>query len=399
VKQSSDRILTTHTGSLPRPAALADAMVRRERADLDDDGAERLPDMIRTAVAEIVRRQIEAGIDVVSDGEMSKIGYATYVKERLTGFEGEGAALSVVADLDDFPGLAERALAGLVTATPACVGPVGYVGRRALTEDLRNLRAALDAADFTEAFVPAASPGVISLYLENRHYGSQEAYLAALAAAMREEYEAITEAGFLVQIDSPDLAMGRHIQYAQLSVEEFRGRVALHVEAINEAIRGIDPGRVRLHLCWGNYQGPHHHDVPLADVLDIVLTARAQGLVLEAANPRHAHEWRVFEEVRLPEDKLIVPGVIDTSTNYIEHPELVAERITRYAELVGRDRVIAGTDCGFASFATFLPVDPGIAWAKLASLAEGARLASDRLWRRVPARAGDRAAVGAATTD
>jgi 5-methyltetrahydropteroyltriglutamate--homocysteine methyltransferase len=399
VKQSSDRILTTHTGSLPRPAALAEAMVRREKDDLDEAGMGRIPEMIRTSVVDVVRRQAKAGIDVVSDGEMSKIGYATYVKERLTGFEGEGAALSVVADLDDFPGLAERALAGLVTATPACVGPVTYMGRAALTADLRNFRAALDATDVAEAFVPAASPGVISLYLENRHYARQESYLAALAAAMREEYEAITDAGFLVQIDSPDLAMGRHIQYAQLSVEEFRGRVALHVEAINEAIRGIDPGKVRLHLCWGNYQGPHHHDVPLKNVLDIVLTARVQGIVFEAANPRHAHEWRVFEEVRLPEDKVIIPGVIDTSTNYIEHPELVAERITRYAELVGRDRVIAGTDCGFASFATFLPVDPGIAWAKLASLSEGARLASDRLWRRVPARAGDRAGVGAAAID
>jgi 5-methyltetrahydropteroyltriglutamate--homocysteine methyltransferase len=397
MKHSSDRILTTHTGSLPRPPALAEAMVRRERGELDAAGTARLPDMVRDAVATVVGRQAEAGIDVVSDGEVSKIGYATYVKERLTGFGGEGAALSVVADLDDYPGLAERALAGLVTATPACVGPVGYVGGAALAEDLRNLRTALDGVEAAEAFVPAASPGVISLYLENRHYDSQESYLGALAAAMREEYEAITDAGFLVQIDSPDLAMGRHIQYSGLTVKEFRGRLALHVEAINEATRAIDPDRVRVHLCWGNYQGPHHHDIPLADILDIVLTLRARALLFEAANPRHAHEWRLFEEVDLPEDKLLVPGVIDTSTNYIEHPELVAERITRYARMVGRERVIAGTDCGFSSFATFLAVHPEIAWAKLASLGEGARLASDRLWGRASAPSSDvPSAVGTA---
>ncbi|HEX3607610.1 MAG TPA: cobalamin-independent methionine synthase II family protein [Candidatus Dormibacteraeota bacterium] len=388
MQQSSDRILTTHTGSLPRPPALAEAMVRRERGELDAVSGERLPEMVRSAVADVVARQVRAGIDVVSDGEAGKIGYATYVKERLSGFGGEGVALSVVADLDDFPGLAERALAGLVTATPACVGQVGYTGAAALRDDLASFRAALDGAGVSEAFVPAASPGVISLYLENRHYDSQESYLAALAAAMREEYEAIVDAGFLVQIDSPDLAMGRHTQYARLDLGEFRRRLAQHVEAINEATRGIDPTRVRVHLCWGNYQGPHHHDVALADIVDIVLTLRAQAIVLEASNPRHAHEWRVFEDVRLPDDKLLVPGVIDTSTNYIEHPEVVAERITRYAGVVGRERVIAGTDCGFATFATFLPVMPEIAWAKLAALAEGARLASDRLWRRAPVGAG-----------
>jgi 5-methyltetrahydropteroyltriglutamate--homocysteine methyltransferase len=395
VNRSTDRILTTHTGSLPRPAQLAEAMVRRERGELDAATAERLPGMIRDAVREVVARQRRTGIDAVSDGEMSKIGYATYVKERLSGFEGEGAALGVVADLDDFPGLAERALSGLVTATPACDGPIAYTGGVALARDLENLRAALAAGGGGEAFLPAASPGVIALYLQNRHYPGEEAYLDAIAEAMREEYEAITGAGFLVQIDAPDLAMGRHIQYAALTVEEFRARLRLHVEAVNHAVRGIDPGMVRVHLCWGNYQGPHHHDVDLADIADIVAGVRAGAIVLEAANPRHAHEWRVFEEVALPETMVLVPGVVDTSTNYIEHPELIAERITRYAGIVGRERVIAGTDCGFASFATFLPVDPRVAWAKLESLVEGARIASDRLWGRTAAQPGARTASAA----
>lgn len=386
MNRSTDRILTTHTGSLPRPARLGEAMVRRERGELDAATAERLPGMIRDAVIEAVVRQRRIGIDAVSDGEMSKIGYATYVKERLSGFEGEGVALGVVADLDDYPGLAERVLSGLVTATPACTGPISYTGGAALARDVENLRAGLDAAGGVEAFVPAASPGVIALYLQNRHYRTDEEYLDALADAMRDEYEAITGAGFLLQIDAPDLAMGRHIQYARLGLDDFRARLATHVAAINRAVRRIDPENVRVHVCWGNYQGPHHHDVALADIVDIVLGVHAGAIVLEAANPRHAHEWRVFEDVRVPDAMVLVPGVIDTSTNYIEHPELVAERVSRYAGVVGRERVIAGTDCGFASFATFLPVDPRVAWAKLESLTEGARIASDRLWGRTPAR-------------
>lgn len=379
---SADRILTTHTGSLPRPPALAEAMVTRETGELDAEQVAALPGMVGSAIAQVLARQVEVGLDVISDGEMGKIGYSTYVKERMSGFDGEAGALAL-ADLEDFPEFTERALTGLVTGTPACTGPVTYTGRDALEVDLRAVRAGLDAAGLTgrEVFVPAASPGVISLFLADQHYGDQESYLAALAEAMRTEYEAIAAAGFLVQIDCPDLAMGRHAQYADLTVEEFRKKIAVHVEALNTAVRNIDPDQLRMHLCWGNYEGPHNHDVDLVDIIDIVLQARPRAIVVEAANPRHGHEWQVFETVTLPQDKILIPGVIDTSSNYIEHPDLVAQRILRYAELVGPERVIAGTDCGFSTFASFLPVSPRIAWAKLASLVEGAARASAQLRR------------------
>lgn len=382
MQTSADRILTTHTGSLPRPPALAEAMVTRETGELTAEQSAALPGMIGSAIAEVLGRQLEVGLDVISDGEMGKIGYSTYVKERLSGFDGEAGALTL-ADLEDFPEFTERALAGLVTATPACTGPVTYTGQDALAADLRALRAGLGTAGMQgrEVFVPAASPGVISLFLADQHYGDQESYLAALAEAMRTEYEAIAAAGFLVQIDCPDLAMGRHAQYADITVEEFRKKIVVHVEALNTAVRNIDPDRLRLHLCWGNYEGPHNHDVDLADIIDIVLAARPRGIVVEAANPRHGHEWQVFSDITLPEDKILIPGVIDTSSNYIEHPDLVAQRIVRYAELVGVERLIAGTDCGFATFASFLPVSPRIAWAKLAALVEGAERASARLRR------------------
>ncbi len=383
---SSERILTTHTGSLPRPGELADALVARENGDLSPERAAALPGLVEESIAQVLRRQVELGLDVVSDGEMGKIGYSTYVKERMSGFDGESGALAL-ADLEDYPEFTERALTGLVTGTPACTGPVVYTGQDALAAELAAVRAGVEAAGVdlsaTEVFVPAASPGVISLFLADRFYGDQETYLAALADAMRVEYEAIADAGFLVQVDCPDLALGRHAQYAHLTVEEFRAKAALHVEALDHALRSIPPDRLRMHLCWGNYEGPHHRDVDLADIVDIVLRARPRGLVLEAANPRHGHEWQVFETVALPDDKVLVPGVVDTSSNYIEHPDLVAQRICRYAELVGPERVIAGTDCGFATFASFLPVSPRIAWAKLAALVEGAARATARL--RTPA--------------
>ena len=382
MRTSSDRILTTHTGSLPRPPTLASAMIARENGELDAQATAALPATIVDAIGDVLAQQVACGVDIISDGEMGKIGYSTYVKERLSGFDGAPAGLSL-ADLEDFPEFTERALAGLVTATPSCTGPVSYTGEAALAAELKALRSALDAAGAGEhdVFVPAASPGVISLFLADHHYGDQEAYLAALATAMRIEYEAIADAGFLVQIDCPDLAMGRHAQYADLPLDEFRNKIALHVEALNDALRNIDPDRLRLHICWGNYEGPHHRDVELADIIDIVLAARPRAISLEAANPRHGHEWTVFEEVTLPADKVLIPGVIDTSTNYIEHPQLVAERIGRYAGVVGAERVIAGTDCGFATFASFLPVSPRIAWAKLAALVEGAEHASAQLSR------------------
>lgn len=390
MKRSTDRILTTHVGSLPRPADLAQTILARENATLDADATRQLPATIRAAVAEVVRAQGDTGIDVVSDGEMSKIGYATYVKERLSGFEDaevpEGGGLSI-ADLDDYPGMAETSMAGLSTATPTCTGEVTYTGHDDLRTDMDNFRAALGTDSEVEPFLNAASPGVISLYLPNVHYDTHDAYLFALAEAMREEYRAIVDAGFVLQIDAPDLAMGRHIQYTHLDVAGFQQRAAVHVEAINHAVRDIDPDRMRVHLCYGNYQGPHHRDVELRDILSTVLRLRPNGLAFESANHRHAHEWKAFEDITLPSDKVIIPGVIDTSSNYIEHPELVAERITRFASIVGQERVLAGTDCGFASFATFLAVSPQLAWAKLASLVQGAELASTALRQRtaVPA--------------
>lgn len=390
MKRSTDRILTTHAGSLPRPEELSAAIVARETGELDAATTARLPGMVTGAVADAVARQMGTGLDVVSDGEMSKIGYATYVKERLSGFAEieapEGSGLRV-ADLEDYPGMAATSLAGLTTATPTCTGPLRYTGHAELRTDLDNFRAALGPAPAVEPFVNAASPGVIALYLPNAHYPSPDDYLFALAEAMREEYRTIVDAGFLLQIDAPDLAMGRHTQYLDLDLPGFLRRAEVHVEAINHAVRDIDPERVRVHLCYGNYQGPHHRDAELRDIISTALRLRPHGLVLEAANHRHAHEWRVFEDVDLPEEKVLVPGVIDTSSTYVEHPELVAERIGRFASVVGRERVIATTDCGFASFASFLAVPPQLAWAKLASLVEGAALASAALWPRtaVPA--------------
>ncbi|MHA6629164.1 cobalamin-independent methionine synthase II family protein [Pseudonocardia sichuanensis] len=383
-----DDILTTHTGSLPRPPELAAAMVARETGTADAATLAALPGMVREATAAVLRRQGETGITVGSDGEQGKIGYATYVKERMSGFDGEAGALTL-ADLEDYPEITEQALTGLVTSTPSCTGPVTYTGAAELAIELADLRAAVDdagGAGPAEVVIPAASPGVIAIYLADQHYGSHEAYLAALADAMRTEYEAIVEAGFLLQIDCPDLAMGRHAQYSDATIPQFRRAIAGHVEALNAATANIDPDRMRMHLCWGNYESPHHRDVDLADIVDIVMRARPRGVLLEAANPRHAHEWRVFEEHPLPADKVLVPGVIDTCSNYVEHPDLVAERLVRYAEVVGIERVIGGTDCGFSTFASFLPVHPRIAWAKLASLVEGARRATDTLRR--PTRAG-----------
>lgn len=380
------RVLTTHTGSLPRPPELAAAMVAREQGEADAATLAALPGMVRAATADVLRGQGETGIAVGSDGEQGKIGYATYVKERMSGFDGEAGSLTL-ADLEDYPEITEQALAGLVTTTPSCTGPVRYTGAAELAADLEDLRAAVDTAGDAapeEIVVNAASPGVIAIYLADRHHGSQEAYLGALADAIRTEYRAIVDAGFLLQIDCPDLAMGRHAQYADASIEEFRRAIAQNVEAVNAATAGIDPDRMRMHVCWGNYVSPHHRDVALADIVDIVLRAAPRALLVEAANPRHAHEWRVFADHPLPDDKILVPGVIDTCTNYVEHPDLVAERIRRYADVIGTERVIAGTDCGLSTFATFLPVLPRIGWAKLDALVEGARrVSADRT--QVPA--------------
>jgi 5-methyltetrahydropteroyltriglutamate--homocysteine methyltransferase len=382
MKRSVDRILTTHTGSLPRPPDLIRTMFAREEGVPVDGPA--LAARIRAAVAEVVRKQVDAGIAVVNDGEVSKPSYATYVKDRLSGFDGTSQALQY-RDLVDFPEMAKRVFGDPGRSrrkTPACTGPIGVRDPAAAQADVDNLKAAVATVTADDVFVSAASPGVISLFFRDDHYGSHEAYLFAIADAMRHEYETVARGGFILQLDCPDLAMGRHIQFAGLGLEEFRKMARLHIAALDHAVARIPPEQLRMHLCWGNYEGPHHYDVPLADLLDLVFAARPQAVSFEAANPRHAHEWKVFERIKLPPGKIIIPGVLDSTTNFIEHPELVAERITRYARLVGRENVIAGTDCGFGTWVGQAAVDPDIAWAKLASLAEGARLASRELWAR-----------------
>ena len=380
MKRSTDRILTTHTGSLPRPPDLIRTMFAREEGVPVDGSA--LAARIRTAVAEVVRKQVDAGIAVVNDGEVSKPSYATYVKDRLAGFGGTSQALQY-QDLVDFPEMAKRVFGDPGRSrrkTPACTGPITVRDPGAAQADVDNLKAAVAGVAVDDVFVSAASPGVISLFFRDDHYGSHEAYLFAIADAMRHEYEAVARGGLILQLDCPDLAMGRHIQFAGLGLEEFRKMARLHLAALDHAVSGIPPEQLRMHLCWGNYEGPHHYDVPLADLLDLVFAARPQAVSFEAANPRHAHEWKVFERVKVPPGKVIIPGVLDSTTNFIEHPDLVAERIARYARLVGRENVIAGTDCGFGTWVGQAAVDPDIAWAKLASLAEGARRATRELW-------------------
>jgi len=379
MKRSTERILTTHVGSLPRPGGLDQRLTDHDRGVLSEGAEHALADEVPAAVAAIVKRQVDTGVDVVSDGEVGKYGYATYVKERLTGLDGEDVPLSL-SEFADFPGFAMKV--GLEVTNPSCTGPVDYRGLDAVKRDIEHFRAAIEATPPTDAFLNAASPGIIADYQVNRYYESEEAYLYALGDAMKQEYDAIAEAGVLLQLDCPDLALGRHLAPQPLTIEEFRKKIELRVDVINHATRDIDPEQMRLHVCWGNYESPHHHDVPLRDILDIILSARPGALLFEAANPRHEHEWQVFEDVALPEGKVIIPGVIDTLTNYVEHPELVAQRITRYADAVGRENVMAGTDCGFATFANFVNVFPEIAWAKLRALAEGADLASQHLWRK-----------------
>ena len=378
--RSVDRFLTTHTGSLPRPDDLIQMMFAKEEGCPVDDEA--LARRIRSSVKEIVEKQRNVGVDVVSDGEMSKPSYATYIKDRLSGFGGVGNTF-VYQDLVEFPNMAKRVFGDPGRSrrkTPACNGPISVSDPNAVLRDVSNLQAAVGERQESRAFMTAASPGLISLFFRNQYYPSQSAYLEAVAEAMRPEYEAIVAAGFDLQVDCPDLAMGRHIQYADLKLPEFRKRAAEHVEILNHALSGIPPERIRMHLCWGNYEGPHHCDVPLADIIDIVFAARPSSISLEAANPRHAHEWAVFEGVKLPQGKVIIPGVIESKSNFIEHPELIANRISNYAKLVGRGNVVAGSDCGYGTWVGQAAVDPDIVWAKLAALTEGARIASGRFW-------------------
>jgi 5-methyltetrahydropteroyltriglutamate--homocysteine methyltransferase len=379
MKRSTDRILTTHTGSLPRPADLAATLEALDAGSTIDAAA--FEARVRRAVIDIVRMQVEAGVDVVSDGEQGKVGYSTYVRHRLTGFGGQSEAAKR-ADWADFPEAAARAERRSVVARPTCNGPIDWKDRGAVQRDVDSFRAAVAAARPAEAFMTAASPGVIAHFLRNTYYPTREAYLARLVDVMKEEYDAIHRAGFVLQVDCPDLAMSRHLAFPELSNAEFVKIAEGNVEALNHALRDIPADRLRLHLCWGNYEGPHHRDIPLREILPVVLKARPQALSFEGANPRHEHEWVVFRERRLPDDKVIIPGVLDSTTNFIEHPELVAQRLVRYAEVVGRERVIAGSDCGFATFGRSQHiVEPEITWAKLKAMAEGARLASEQLWK------------------
>ncbi len=378
MQQSEDRILTTHVGSLPRSKAVTDVVFALENNEQVDDAAE----VIADAVDEVVRRQVETGISLVSDGEMSKISYATYIKDRITGFDGDSER-SPPSDLEEFPGFLERQASTGGTPTyrrPCCVGDIAVKDMGPVGEDIANLQRAAAKHSPTGCFMNAASPGVIALFQPNKHYPTQDAYLEALAEAMAHEYQAIVDAGIVLQLDSPDLGLGRHMLFKGKSDEEYQAQANLHVDALNRALEGIPKDMVRLHVCWGNYEGPHHHDAPMEMVLPIALRANVGALLFESSNPRHAHEWEVFAAADLPEDLVLVPGVIDSTTNFVEHPKLVAERIGRFADIVGRERVIAGTDCGFSTFAGFGAVDEEIVYAKLGSLVEGARLASDRLW-------------------
>jgi len=381
MKYSSDRILTTHVGSLPRSQAVTDVLFAREKGEIRVRVA--AASVITDAVAEVVRRQVATGIDVVSDGETNKISYATYIADRFAGFGGD-TPREPGQDLVEFPRFMAKLASSGATAKyrrPRCIGEIALKDSGPLHEDLGNFRAAVDAAKPVEAFMNAASPGVLALFQPNDYYKTQDAYLEALGNAMQAEYEAIVGAGFLLQIDAPDFGMGRHTMYRNASADEYLKAASRHVEVLNHALRNLPAERIRMHICWGNYEGPHHHDIPLEQLLPVVIKAKPKALLFEASNPRHAHEWIVFKKQKVPDDKILVPGVLSTTTNYIEHPELVAERILRFADIVGRERVMAGTDCGFGTFGGFGPVDPDIVYLKLGSLAEGARIASERLFR------------------
>jgi 5-methyltetrahydropteroyltriglutamate--homocysteine methyltransferase len=377
---SEGRFLTTHVGSLPRTDALKALMFAREDGEAIDNAE--MDARIAQAVAEVVERQARAGIDIVNDGEQSKPSYATYIKDRLTGFGGESGSY-VFQDLEDYPGAVTRMAADegrKHRRAPACTGPIGVKDMDAVVQDAVTLNTALAAHPGRQAFMSAASPGVTALFFRNDYYASDEDYLFALAEGLRHEYEAIAAAGIILQIDCPDFAMGRHTQFRELSLPAFRDRLMLNIEALNRATANIPPEQMRLHLCWGNYPGPHHHDVPMRDIVDLVWRARPHAIQFEAANPRHAHEFALFDDVPLPEGKLLVPGVIECQSPYIEHPELVAQRIGRYADRVGRDNVMAGVDCGFSVHVGSDAVDREVVWAKLGALAEGAAIASKRYW-------------------
>jgi 5-methyltetrahydropteroyltriglutamate--homocysteine methyltransferase len=385
MKTSTDRILTTHTGSLPRPKSLIALILDREK------GTAIAPDVFEAATAkaveDVVAQQIACGVDVVSDGEMSKPSYTTYIRHRVSGIEldpraaEKGRDIMIGRDLLAHPDFGQKSSFGGI-AFPGCVGDLRYKDRPALDRDLAHLKAIVDKAKPTEAFMTAPSPGILTRFIINLHYPTEEAYVAALADVLKVEYRAIVDAGFVLQIDAPDLGSARNNQYRHLSDDEFRSKIAeRNIAAVNAAIEGLPADRIRLHICWGNYEGPHTHDLPVTKIIDIAFKAKIQAFSIEAANPRHEHQWEDLKTIKIPDDRILIPGVIDSTTNFVEHPKLVAQRIGRYADLVGRERVIAGVDCGFGTAVREQPmVADSIVWAKLKALGEGAALASKRLW-------------------
>jgi 5-methyltetrahydropteroyltriglutamate--homocysteine methyltransferase len=382
MKRSTDRILTTHAGSLPRPPELVEMIQARQPGDAVDA---KFAAAVRDAVHDTVRKQVDAGIDVVSDGEMGKPSFVHYVRDRLSGFEGVATRPGQINFDEEFPGYqawrnASR-LRGVFGSRPECTGPLGWKDKGALQRDIDNLKSALDGVVAEEAFVPCASIGIIAQRLANAYYPTYEAYVQAIAEVMRDEYQAIADAGFIVQIDAPEMCIDRALpEFRDKPISEFHKRQRLWVEALNYALAGVPEEQVRFHVCWGNGEGPHTRDVELKEIVEVVLEVNAAAYSVEASNPRHAHEWRVWQETRLPDGKVLIPGVIDSVTNFVEHPELVADRICTYANIVGRENVIAGTDCGFGTAATFENVYPPIVWAKLKTLAKGAAIATKRLW-------------------
>jgi 5-methyltetrahydropteroyltriglutamate--homocysteine methyltransferase len=378
MRRSTDRMLTTHTGSLPRPPKVVDLLLREKKDGGADPAA--LDAAVRDAIAEVIARQKAAGIDVINDGEQGRTDYTVHVIDRLTGFEGQSDAPRGTGE-PEFPELAAilSQFASPFQHRPACSGPVAWKDFAAAEADIARSKAAMSKAGVEEPFMTSPSPGQIARYLKNNHYKTDEAYLHALADVMRREYRAIVDAGFVLQLDCPDLAMSYGL-YPGISIADYRKIITVNVEALNHAVRDLPPERMRMHVCWGSTLGPHHNDVPLQDIADIIFKGRPQAVSFPGANPRHGHEWKIWKTVKLPDDKVIIPGVIDSTSNFVEHPELVADRIGQYAGVVGRENVIAGVDCGFGTFAGRVQVDTKIVWMKLASLAEGARLASKQLW-------------------
>ena len=380
MKTSTERILTTHVGSLPRPQDVVDLLFAQDRGEPVDQAL--FDSTMKRGVADAIQKQQESGVDIVSDGETSKISYATYIRHRLTGFEGDSSR-PTPQDLDDFPEYRDRLVAAGHSATykrPVCKGPIKVKDLSALQKDIDNMKAALATAKVTEGFMNAVSPGTIAVFQPNEYYPSHEAYLGALADAMQAEYEMIVKSGLLLQLDCPDLAMGRHTRFKKLTDEEFLRNAEMQVEALNHALANVPADRVRLHVCWGNYEGSHVHDMDCHKIFPIAVKVKPMALLVEGSNPRHEHEYQAWKDIKLPDDKVLVPGVIASSSNYVEHPEVVAMRLMNYANVVGRERVIAGTDCGFGTFAGFGAVYPAFCWMKMKALAEGAAIASKKLW-------------------